>query len=237
MDQLKGSTIFSKFDLRSGYNNVRIKAGDEWKAAFRCKRGLYEPTVMFFGLMNSPATFQALMNELFKDMIAEGWLVIYMDDMLLFSKDSKIHEERTKRVLARLREHNLFLKPEKCYFDVNEVEFLGLIVKPDTLAMDPVKLQGIKDWPTPTSVKAVRSFVGFANFYRRFIANFSALTRPLHDLTRKDQPWKWTQVEQDAFDTLRNHFITAPVLLMPDKTKPFSIESDASKFATGAVLH
>ena len=102
--------------------------------------------------------------------------------------------------------------------------------------MDPVKLQGIKDWPTPTSVKAVRSFVGFANFYRRFISNFSALTRPLHDLTRKDQPWKWTQVEQDAFDTLRNHFITAPVLLMPDKTKPFSIESDASKFATGAVL-
>ena len=140
------------------------------------------------GLMNSPATFQALMNELFKDMIAKGWLVIYMDDMLLFSKDSKIHKERTKQVLARLREHNLFLKPEKCYFDVNEVEFLGLIVKPDTLAMDPVKLQGIKDWPTPTSVKAVCSFVGFANFYRHFISNFSALTRPLHDLTRKDQP-------------------------------------------------
>lgn len=228
VDKLKGATVFSKLDLRSGYNNVRIRDGDQWKAAFKCQRGLFEPTVMFFGLCNSPATFQAMMNELFQDMIDEGWLVIYMDDMLLFSKDPKTHCERTRRVLQRLRDNDLFLKPEKCLFDVTEVEFLGLIVKPDTLAMDPVKLQGIQDWPTPTSVKGVRSFLGFANFYRRFISNYSDLTRPLHDLTKKDHTWNWTSVEQEAFDALKWKFVSSPVLLMPDKSKPFSIESDPS---------
>ena len=155
MDKLKGATVFSKLDLRSGYNNVRMKDGDQWKAAFKCERGLFEPTVMFFGLCNSPATFQALMDDLFSDMIEEGWLVIYMDDMLLFSKDRKMHKERMRRVLQRLRENDLYLKPEKRLFDVEEVEFLGLIVKPDTLAMDPVKLKGIEDWPEPSSVKGV----------------------------------------------------------------------------------
>ena len=237
VDKLKGATVFSKLDLRSGYNNVRIKDGDQWKAAFKCSRGLFEPMVMYFGLCNSPATFQAMMNDLFEDMIEEGWLVIYMDDMLLFSKDLKTHRERTRRVLQRLRENDLYLKPEKCVFDVKEVEFLGLVVKPDTLEMDPVKLQGIKDWPVPTSVKGVRSFLGFANFYRRFISNYSNLTRPLHDLTKKDRTtWSWTEVEQEAFDKLKQKFISSPVLLMPDKTKPFSVESDASKFASGAVL-
>ena len=236
VDKLKGATVFSKFDLRSGYTNVRIKEGDQWKAAFKCSRGLFEPTVMFFGMCNSPATFQAMMDHLFEDMIEEGWLVIYMDDMLLFSKDLKTHQERTRRILQRLRENDLYLKPEKCVFDVSQVEFLGLIVQPDTLAMDPVKLQGIKDWPTPTSVKGVRSFLGFANFYRRFISGYSNLTRPLHDLTKKDRTWSWTEVEQEAFDALKHKFISSPVLLMPDKTKPFSVESDASKFASGAVL-
>ena len=165
VDKLKGAKVFSKLDLRSGYNNVRIKDGDQWKAAFKCSRGLFEPTVMFFGLCNSPATFQAMMNDLFSDMIEEGWLVIYMDDMLLFSKDIETHRERTRRVLQRLRENDLYLKPEKCLFDVDEVEFLGLIIKLDTLAIDSVKLQEIRDWPTPTSVKGVQSFIGFANFY------------------------------------------------------------------------
>ena len=236
MNKLKGATVFSKLDLRSGYNNIRMKDGDQWKAAFKCERGLFEPTVMFFGLCNSPATFQALMDDLFSDMIEEGWLVIYMDDMLLFSKDRKTHKERMRRVLQRLRENDLYLKPEKCLFDVEEVEFLGLIVKPDTLAMDPVKLKGIEDWPEPSSVKGVRSFLGFANFYRRFIPNYSELTRPLHELTKKDKQWEWTSVERDAFNKLKARFISSPVLLMPDKNKPFSIESDASKFATGAIL-
>lgn len=236
VDKLKGAMVFSKLDLHSGYNNVRIKDGDQWKAAFKCTKGLFEPTVMFFGLCNSPATFQSMMNKLFQDMINEGWLVIYMDDMLLFSKDLATHRERTKKLLQRLRESDLFLKPEKCNLEVTEVEFLGMIVRPDHIAMDPTKLNGIRDWPTPTSVKGVRSFLGFGNFYRRFISHYSDLARPLNDLTRKDQTWTWGPEHQHAFDTLKDKFAQSPVLVIPDKSKPFSIESDASKFATGAVL-
>ena len=165
VDKVQGATIFSKMDLRSGYNNVRIKEGDQWKAAFKCSCGLFEPTVMFFGLCNSPPTFQAMMDDLFHDMIDEGWMVIYMDDILIFSKDAGVHIDRTRRVLQCLREHDLFLKPEKCFFDVVEVEFLGLIIRPGFVAMDPTKLQGIRDWPAPSTVKGVRSFLGFGNFY------------------------------------------------------------------------
>ena len=236
VDKFQGATIFSKMDLQSGYNNVRIKDGDQWKAAFKCSRGLYEPTVMFFGLCNSPPTFQEMMNDIFRDMIDEGWMVIYMDDILIFSKDPQTHSKRTLRVLQRLRDHDLFLKPEKCFFDVAEVEFLGLIIRPGIVAMDPTKLQGIQEWPTPTTVKGVRSFLGFGNFYRRFISHYSDLARPLHDLTKKDVPWTWSSEQQTAFDELKSKFIESPVLLLPDKTKPFTIESDTSKFATGAVL-
>ena len=236
VDKLKGATVFSKLDLRSGYNNVRIKEGDQWKAAFKCPKGLFEPTVMFFGLCNSPATFQAMMNEIFKDMIDEGWLVIYMDDMLIFSHDTDTHRKRTLRLLQRLQENDLFLKAEKCVFDTDEVEFLGMIIRPDHVAMDPTKLNGIKDWPVPTTVKGVRSFLGFGNFYRRFISHYSDIARPLNDLTRKDQPWTWTEPQQQAFETLKQKFAESPVLRMPDKAKAFSIESDASKFASGAVL-
>lgn len=165
VEKLKGATIFSKFDLQSGYNNVRIKDGDQWKAAFKTSRGLYKPTVMFFGLCNSPATFQNMMNDLFSDMIDEGWLVIYMNDMLVFSSDPEIRRQRMQCLFQQLCENNLFLKPEKCVFDTDEVEFLGMVIHPDTLAMDPTKLDRIKDWPIPTSVKGVRSFLGFGNFY------------------------------------------------------------------------
>lgn len=143
IDELKEATIFTKVDVRAGYNNVRIKKGDEWKAAFRTPKGLYEPTVMFFGLCNSPATFQAMMNEYTKDMVAEGWMVIYMDDILIFSKDKEEHRLRTQRMLQRLIEKDLYLKPEKCFFDRDEVEFLGMIIGHNQVKMDPVKIQGI----------------------------------------------------------------------------------------------
>jgi hypothetical protein len=165
LDKLKGAQWFTKLDIRWGYHNVRIKEGDKWKGAFKMNRGLFEPMVMFFGLCNSLATFQAMMNHLFKHMIDEGWTVIYMDDILIFSKDLAEHQKRTRRVLQRLQENDLYLKAEKCKFDIQEVEFLGLIVKPNHLSMDPTKLSGIKDWPTPATVKAVRSFLGFGNFY------------------------------------------------------------------------
>lgn len=177
-----------------------------------------------------------MINDLFRDMLDEGWLVIYMDDMLVFSKDKDTHRERVRRILQRLRDNDLFLKAEKCVFDTQEVEFLGLIVKPGELHMDPVKLDGIRNWPQPTTVKQVRSFLGFGNFYRKFIRHYVELARPLHDLTKKNTPWNWTPACQQAFDGLKAKFTSAPVLRIPDPTKPFVLETDASKFATRAVL-
>ena len=165
IDKLQGAEIFTKFDIRAGYNNVGIKEGNKWKAAFITPFGLYKPTVMFFGLCNSPATFQAMMNDVFSDMIEEGWIVIYMDDMLLFSTTIEEHRKRTERVLEQLRKNDLFLKLEKCVFETHEVELLGMIIWPDAILMDPHKLAGIRDWPVPTSVKGIRSFIRFGNFY------------------------------------------------------------------------
>jgi hypothetical protein len=236
MITLKGSKFFTKLDIRWGYNNVRIKEGDEWKAAFITNKGLFEPTVMFFGLRNSPATFQAMMDDYFRDMIDEGWIAIYMDDILIHAKTKEDLEKRTKRVLERLKEHNLYLKPEKCKFERTEVEFLGTIISENTIRMDPIKLAGIRDWPSPTTVKQTRSFLGFGNYYRRFISGFAEIARPLHELTKKDKIWNWTNECQTAFETLKECFSTAPVLTMPDTTKPFILETDASKWAIGATL-
>jgi len=235
-DQLKDTKIFTKMDIRWGYNNVRIHEADRWKAAFNTKRGLFEPTVMFFGLCNAPATFQATMNDIFADYIADGWLVIYMDDLLIFSADKTIHEERTKKVLQRLREQELSLKPEKCVFDTTEVEYLGMIIRPGEISMDKTKLDGIVNWPTLTTLKQVRSFLGFANFYRKFIARYSNVARPLIDLTKKDAPFIWSTECQNAFDSLKHSFVSTPVLQMPDKDKLFVVAVDASLYATGGVL-
>uniref|UniRef100_A0A0W0FI80 RNA-directed DNA polymerase n=1 Tax=Moniliophthora roreri TaxID=221103 RepID=A0A0W0FI80_MONRR len=236
LDKLKGATIFTKLDLRNGYNNVRIKDGDQWKAAFKTNRGLFEPTVMFFGLSNSPATFQAFMNDVLSDFIDEGWCVVYMDDILIFSKNSEEHRKRTQRLMERLKDHDLFLKPEKCEFDVTEVVFLGMVIRPGYIAMDPVKLAGIADWEPPQTVKGVRAFLGFGNFYRKFIGKYAHVTRPLNDLLQKNRKFEWTSQCQIAFDLLKAKFLLEPILVMPDVDKPFVIEADASKWATGAVL-
>ena len=151
-------------------------------------------------------------------MIEEGWLAIYMDDMLIFTRDLETHRINLQRVLKRLQENDLFLKPEKCVFEVKSVEFLGLIISADTIAMDPTKIQGIRDWPVPTTVKAIRSFLGFGNFYRRFIPGFSHISQPLNNLTQKDVAWNWTSKCQQAFEQLKQQFISAPVLMMPDVT-------------------
>ena len=165
IDKLKGTKIFTKIDLRWGYNNVRIKQGDEWKAAFKTNRGLFEPTVMFFGLTNSPATFQAMMNTLFKDLIDTGKVVIYMDDILIFTESIEEHRELVAKVLQRLADNDLYAKPEKCVFEAESVEFLGMIVSHNTVSMDAVKVVGVVNWPVPRSVKEVQSFLGFGNFY------------------------------------------------------------------------
>jgi hypothetical protein len=145
MNKIKGAKYFTKLDLRWGYNNVRIKKGDEWKAAFNTNRGLFEPKVMFFGLCNSPSTFQTMMDAYFQEMLNEGWIVIYMDDILLYAKTIEELRELTKRVLRRLKEKDLFLKLEKCKFEQEEIDFLGMIISQDNVKMDPIKLAGIEE--------------------------------------------------------------------------------------------
>ncbi|ESK81067.1 reverse transcriptase-rnase h-integrase, partial [Moniliophthora roreri MCA 2997] len=212
IDKLKDATIFLKLDPRNGYNNVQIKDGDQWKAAFKTNRGLFEPTVMFFGLMNSPATFQAFMDNVLQDFMAEGWCLVYMDDILIYLNSEGEHCDRTRRLLQQLKEQDLYLKPHKCRFDVCKIDFLGLIIRLGQVSMDPVKLLGINEWPTPTTVTGVRSFMGFTNFYQKFIGNYSAIAKPLYDLTKKGVPFKWTAACKAAFTTLKKCFQKEPVL-------------------------
>jgi hypothetical protein len=191
MDKIKGTKFFTKFNVRWDYNNIRIKAEDQCKAAFKTNWGLFESTVMFFRMCNSLATFQAMMDSIFSDMIEGRKVIVYMDDILIFAENQEELQEWTKQVLQRLWEHDLFLKPKKCKFNKTTMEYLRLIIQEGKLLMDPVKLSGIRDWPTPTSVKQVRGFIGFANFYRWFIKKFSKLVLPLNSLLRKDTKFDW----------------------------------------------
>jgi RNase H-like domain found in reverse transcriptase/Reverse transcriptase (RNA-dependent DNA polymerase)/Integrase zinc binding domain len=236
MDKIKGAKFFTKFNVRWGYNNVRIKAEDQWKAAFKTNRGLFKPMVMFFEMCNSPVTFQAMMDSIFSNVIEERKVIVYMDNILIFAENQEELQEQIKQMLQRLREHDLFLKPKKCEFNKTTMEYLGLIIQEGKLLMDPVKLSGIRDWPTPTMVKQVRGFIGFVNFYRRFIKKFSELVLPLNNLLWKDTKFDWNNQCQEAFKTLKGRFLQEPVLMMPDHSKPFQIESDTSKYASGAVL-
>jgi Reverse transcriptase (RNA-dependent DNA polymerase) len=217
MDKLKGAKYFTKLDVRWGYNNVRIKKGDEWKVAFKTNKGLFEPTVMFFGMCNSPATFQAMMDDIFMTMIDNQLVIVYMDDILIFADTKEELERITKLVLEKLREHDLFLKAKKCKFCQTRIEYLGMIIEEGRISMDAVKLGGIRDWPVPTTLKQTRSFLGFGNFYRKFISHYSELARPLNDLTKKDKKFEWTTECQEAFDTMKKRFTEEPVLLMPDQ--------------------
>jgi hypothetical protein len=220
INRLRHAHLFTKFDVRWGYNNIRIKAGDEWKAAFTTNRGLFEPQVMFFGLTNSPATFQALMNTIFTDLIAAGKVAVYLDDILIYSSTLDEHRDTMHEVLRRLRAHNLYLRPEKCEFDREEVEYLGLIIKKGEVTMDPVKVKAVTDWPTPRNLRELRGFLGFANFYRRFIKDFAKLARPLNNLTKKDIQWTWNISQRQAFQTLKGSFSRRPILAVYEPNCP-----------------
>jgi hypothetical protein len=164
--RVRGASLFSKFDIRWRYNNIRIKQGDEWKAAFITNQGLFEPKVMFFGLTNSPTTFQTMMNALFRKELREDWLSIYMDDILVHTKKNlPYHRRRVHQVLDKLRKHDLFLKPEKCQFEQEEVKFLGVILGDSTIQMDPAKVKGVADWKPLQTVRDIRGFLGFTRYY------------------------------------------------------------------------
>jgi len=236
VSQFRGARYFTKLDVQWGFNNVRIKPGDEWKAAFHTNHSLFEPLVMFFGMTNSPATFQTMMNDIFRTLIAEEIIVVYLDDILIFTRTEEEHKRAVWRVLEVLAEHKLFLCPEKCEFHWKEIEYLGLVISENKVAMDPVRVAGVCDWPTLENWTDVQAFIGFVNFYRHFIQDFSTIARPLFDLTCSDQAWNWDTKEQEAFEGLKMAVTTAPVLISPQDSEPFRIEADSSDFASGAVL-
>ena len=235
IDKLTHAKIFSKMDIRWGYNNIRIKEGDKWKAAFRTNRGLFKPLVMFFGLTNSPATFQIMMNNIFRGEIAEGWVIIYMDDILVFSKNEKDHEKHVGRILQKLREHKLSLKPEKCWFSKREIEFLGLIISEDLITMDKGKVEAIRNWLEPKNKKELQQFLGFVNFYWWFVEGFAKIAKPLAKLTGKES-WEWTKEQQNAFDGSKAKISKEITLIIPNDNGQFQIEVNASDFAMGGIL-
>ena len=191
---------------------------------------------MFFGLNNSPSAFQHFMNETFADYIAQGWFVIYMDDLLIYSTTLEEHHEHQRLILKRLKDANLFLKLSKCTFDATTIEYLGMIIRHKQVEMDPVKVKGITDCPTPKNVKDICTFLGFCNFYRRFISHFASIVKPLTNLTRKDVQWIWEKDEEETFQHLKAAFVSSSMLLIPDRLKPFRLLTDASLFTVGAIL-
>lgn len=178
LDRLRTAKLFTKLDLRVGYSNVRIAEGDEWKTAFRTRYGTYEYLVMPFGLTNAPAAFQRFMNDIFSDLL-DVTVVVYLDDILIYSDDPAKHPEHVREVLKRLRANDLFCKPEKCEFHAEQIEYLGFIIGPEGISMDPKKISTILSWPQPRNVRDIQSFLGFANFYRRFIHGYSDIVVPL----------------------------------------------------------
>jgi hypothetical protein len=235
IDRITGSTIFTKIDLRNAYNQLRVRAGDEWKTAFTTKYGLYETLVMNFGLCNAPAFFQAWMNHIFHD-ILNVYVLVYLDDIIVYSTCKEDHVRHVREVLRRLHAQNCFVRLEKCVFDATEVEFVGFKIDNQGLHMCHKKVEAIQEWPTPHSKTSVMSFLGFINFYRRFLKGFSEIARPLTDITRKHLPFAWSTEADVAFQTLKRAVMEAPILRHIDMNKPFIIETDASNFATGAVL-
>lgn len=232
---LQGAKVFTKLDLRNAYHLVRIREGDEWKTAFNTPSGHYEYLVMPFGLTNAPAVFQALVNDVLRDML-NIFMFVYLDDILIFSPDEQSHILHVHQVLQRLLDHQLFVKAEKCEFHVPTVSFLGFIVSEGNIQMDPAKVKAVSEWPTPGSRKEVQRFLGFANFYRRFIRNFSSIAAPLHALTSPANRFQWNPQADQAFMTLKERFTSAPILVLPDPHQQFVVEVDASDVGIGAIL-
>jgi len=177
-----------------------------------------------------------MMDDIFNGLITEGVVVVYLDDILIFTETLEEYRKVTRRVMELLWKNNLFFKPKKCKFEKTEVEYLGVIISQNSVKMDPVKVAGVTEWPTPSNRKEVQSFLGFTNFYHRFIQGFSHLAHPLFDLTQKDTEWRWGAEEQSAFDSLKEQITTAPILALPDNSRPFWIEADSSDFTTSAVF-
>ncbi|KAK8923646.1 hypothetical protein KSP39_PZI019205 [Platanthera zijinensis] len=234
-DQLVGLVVYSKLDLKSGYYQLRIHDEDIPKTAFGTRYGHFEFSVMPFGLTNAPSVFMDLMNRVFREYL-DWFVVVFIDDILVYSKSEAEHESHLGTVLQVLRENQLYAKFSKCEFWLEKVAFLGHVISGDGVAVDPTKVEAIREWPVLRTVAEVRSFLGLAGYYRRFVKNFSRIALPLTSLTRKDQKFVWTQECNEAFETLKERLMTAPILSLPKGTEGFQIFSDASRCGLGCVL-
>ncbi|KAI3453490.1 hypothetical protein Pfo_010153 [Paulownia fortunei] len=227
LDELHGSCVFSKIDLKSGYHQIRMKEGDEWKAAFKTKYGLYEWLVMPFGLTNAPSTFMRLMNHVLRAFLGK-FVVVYFDDILIYSKNLDDHVKHLTLVLKVLRKERLFANLKKCTFCTDKLVFLGFVVSAKGIEVDEEKVNAIQDWPTPTTINQVRSFHGLASFYKHFVRDFSSIATPLTEVIKKNVPFKWGHEQEKAFKLIKDKLTNAPLLVLPNFTKMFEIECDAS---------
>ncbi len=236
LEQLRSAQFFTKLDLRCAYNLIRIREGDEWKTAFSTTSGHYEYRVMPFGLVNSPSVFQSFINDVFRDML-DHYVIVYIDDILVYSETLQEHVQHVRSVLQRLIKYQLYAKLEKCEFHTTSVAFLGYVISQEGVAMDESKVHAVLNWPLPSTIKELQRFLGFANFYRRFIRGFSSIAAPLTNMTKKgSRRLQWTAEAHKAFDQLKRQFTTAPILHHPDPNSPFVVEVDASNVGIGAIL-
>jgi hypothetical protein len=235
LDSISGIKYFTFLDLTSGYYQIRIIEEDIPKTAFQTPFGLYQFKVLTFGLTNAPATFQSVMNDMLRPYVGK-FVVVYLDDILIFSKTAKEHLSHLRQVLQTLRENQFYANPKKCDFMKEEISFLDHRVSANGLKVDPEKLRAVADWKVPKDVHGVRSFLGLANYFRRFLQGYSKMVVPLTNLTRKDKCWEWTKECQEAFEKVKHALTNAPVLLPPKLEKPFKMVSDASGVGLGAVL-
>ncbi|SAL98734.1 hypothetical protein, partial, partial [Absidia glauca] len=238
LEQLSGAKVFTSLDLKSGYHQVRLREEDKPKTAFNTRYGQYQFRVLPFGLTNAPPTFQAMMNRVLGDFL-DKFVMVYLDDILIYSKDMQEHKRHVKMVLDKLREHKFFLNRGKCEFGVEELIFVGYRITKDGILPDQAKVKTIQEWPVPTNVQEVRQFLGTTAYYRRFIKNYAHVAAPMTNLTQGSGPKKrsivWTVECQEAFDKLKQELTNAPLLMSPVIDKPFKVYTDASDYACGAV--
>jgi hypothetical protein len=234
-DRLSGCSVFSSLDLQQGYNQIKIAPEDVPKTAFRTPLGHFQFKVLCFGLTNAPATFQAVMNRVLAPYI-NRFVVVYLDDILIYSRNAEEHAEHLRLVLQALRSHKLQCRLAKCDFNRPEIAYLGHIVGRNGIRVDPKKIETVRTWPQPKTATELRSFLGLTNYFRRFVQGYSSLVACMNELLRQHVPFRWGPDQQAAFDRLKLLLTTAPVLRLPDFSKPFEVITDASVNGTGAVL-